>query len=165
MFVLLLRVFTHIRLRILATSLSVYICGFVQGMYTCKTGNLGNEPLCFCLCLFRNYMSVIKFNCMCTCLLFNPFLVSIKDIVYSPIIFLMHLFLLFIHHKMNIPSLLKFIPHDMFLIKRTNKLTGVDKFASEIGYTINVMGVWVLIQPIVFLCSQADHLYVILHII
>ena len=29
-----------------------YACVFVEGMYTCKTGNFGNNPLCLCLCRF-----------------------------------------------------------------------------------------------------------------
>ena len=27
----------------------VYVCVVVDGMYKCKTGNFGNEPLCLCL--------------------------------------------------------------------------------------------------------------------
>ena len=43
-FVLLLRVCTHVRLGILVTSGCVHVCTVVEGMYTCKTGNFGNEP-------------------------------------------------------------------------------------------------------------------------
>ena len=71
MFVLLYRVFTHVRmgilamricvyigvfvevckyviLGILATSLCVFVCVVVDGMYTCKTGNFGKYTLCLC---------------------------------------------------------------------------------------------------------------------
>ena len=42
---LLYRIWTYVRLVILAMSLSVYVCDFVEGMYSCKTGNFENEPL------------------------------------------------------------------------------------------------------------------------
>ena len=35
---------------------SVYICVVVEDMYTCKTGNFGNEPLFLCLCFCRGHV-------------------------------------------------------------------------------------------------------------
>ena len=29
-------------------SLFVCVCVVVEGMYTCKTGDFGNDPLCLC---------------------------------------------------------------------------------------------------------------------
>ena len=58
MFVLLQRLFTHVRLGILETSLGVYDSVVVQGMYTCKTGNFGNGPLCLCQCCCRGYVNM-----------------------------------------------------------------------------------------------------------
>ena len=46
MFLLLYRVCTNVRLGILETSLCVYICVFVEGMYKCETGTFVNKPLC-----------------------------------------------------------------------------------------------------------------------
>ena len=79
MFVLLQRVCKHVRLGILETSLCVYVicvfevmytcktgniginplyyfCVVVEGMYTCKTGNFRNKPSCLCLCCCRRYV-------------------------------------------------------------------------------------------------------------
>ena len=53
MFVLLYRICTHVRMGILEKILCVYVCVVVEGMYTCKTVNFGNEPLCLCLCFCR----------------------------------------------------------------------------------------------------------------
>ena len=52
-FVLMYRVCTHVRLGILAMRFCVDFCDVVEGMYTCKTGNFGNDPLLLFLCCFR----------------------------------------------------------------------------------------------------------------
>ena len=63
MFVILCRVCTHVRLGILATSLCVYVCVVVEGIYTCiegmyrcDAGNFGNKTLCLCLCWCKGYV-------------------------------------------------------------------------------------------------------------
>ena len=43
---LLVRVFTYVRLGIVEMRFCVYDCVVVEGVYTCKTGNFGNETLC-----------------------------------------------------------------------------------------------------------------------
>ena len=82
MFVLLKRVFIHVRLGILATSLFVFVCDVVECMfiyetwkllkkdfvfmffvvvevmYTCKTSHFHNETLCLCLCCCRVYVQM-----------------------------------------------------------------------------------------------------------
>ena len=37
-------------------SLCVYVCVIIEGIYTCKTGNFGNEPFCLCLCCCRGHV-------------------------------------------------------------------------------------------------------------
>ena len=54
----LLRVCTHVRLLISETCHCVYFCAVVEGMYTCNTGNFGNEPLCLCLGSCRWYVQI-----------------------------------------------------------------------------------------------------------
>ena len=56
MFVLLYRLCTHVRMVILATSLCVYVCVVVEGMYTCNTGHFGNETLYLFFCYSRGYV-------------------------------------------------------------------------------------------------------------
>ena len=56
MIVLLYRVFTNLRLGILETSLFVYVCVVVEGMYTCETGHFVIYPLCLYLCCCRGYV-------------------------------------------------------------------------------------------------------------
>ena len=56
MFVLLYRLCEHVRLRILATSLCVYVFFAVECMYICKTGHFGNDILCSYLCCCRGYL-------------------------------------------------------------------------------------------------------------
>ena len=51
-------VFTHLRLGILEMSLCVYLWVFQEGMYTCKTGNFSNEPLCLYLDCCRKYLHI-----------------------------------------------------------------------------------------------------------
>ena len=34
----------------------MYVCFVVEGMYTYKTENFVNEPLCVCLCYYRGYI-------------------------------------------------------------------------------------------------------------
>ena len=41
---------------IVETSLCVYVCVVVEGMYTCKTGHFGNDTLCLFLCCCRGYV-------------------------------------------------------------------------------------------------------------
>ena len=50
------KVCTHERLEILEMSLFVYVCVFVEGMYTCKTGHFVNKPLCLCCCCCIGYV-------------------------------------------------------------------------------------------------------------
>ena len=52
------RVFTHVILGLLATSLCVYVCVFVEGIYICKTGPFGNKPLFLCFFCFRRYVHI-----------------------------------------------------------------------------------------------------------
>ena len=40
------------------TGLCVYVSVVLEGMYTCKTGNFGNEPLCLCLCCCIGYVHI-----------------------------------------------------------------------------------------------------------
>ena len=47
------RVCTHIRLGMLETGLYVHVCIFVEGMYTCKTGDSRNKGLCSCFFFHR----------------------------------------------------------------------------------------------------------------
>ena len=49
-FFLLLRLCTHVRLRIVSTSLIFDVCVVVEDMYTYKIEHFGNWPLCLCLC-------------------------------------------------------------------------------------------------------------------
>ena len=62
MFVLLQMVCTHIRLVVLAKSTYIYVCVFVEGMYTCKTWNFGKECLCLCFCCCKGYIVDLNFN-------------------------------------------------------------------------------------------------------
>ena len=48
----------HVRLGILSASICVYVCAVVEGMYTYKTGNVGNGPLCLCMCFCRGYVHI-----------------------------------------------------------------------------------------------------------
>ena len=80
-FVLLKRLCTHIRLGILAASFCFYFLSWkrvctniivdmlamsvcvsvyvvVKCIYTCKTGNVGNDRLCLCLCCCRGYLHI-----------------------------------------------------------------------------------------------------------
>ena len=36
----------------------VYVCVFVAGMYTCKSGYFGMEIYCLCLCCYRGYVRI-----------------------------------------------------------------------------------------------------------
>ena len=56
MLVLLYRVCTDVRLGILATILLVYVCVLVEGMYTCKADNSGNNTSCLYLFFCRGYV-------------------------------------------------------------------------------------------------------------
>ena len=38
------------------TIICVYVCVVVECIYTCKTEDVGNNPLCWCLCCFRGYV-------------------------------------------------------------------------------------------------------------
>ena len=42
----------------LAKRLFVYVCFVVEGMYTCKTGNFGNNVLCLCLYCCEGYFHI-----------------------------------------------------------------------------------------------------------
>ena len=55
---LLYKVCTHVSLGILEKRLLVYVSVVVEGMYTCKTGNFGNNPLCLCLGCCRGYVNM-----------------------------------------------------------------------------------------------------------
>ena len=57
-FVLFYRVYTHVILGILETSLCVYIFVVVEGMYKQKNRKFGNENLCLCLCCCRGYVNM-----------------------------------------------------------------------------------------------------------
>ena len=59
MFVLLYRVCTHLRLVILETSLCVYVCVVVYGVYTRMTGDFRKELLCSCLCWCIGYVHML----------------------------------------------------------------------------------------------------------
>ena len=51
----------------------------------------------------------------------------------------------FYHHyiiKFIIPSLISVIPHHLFCLKCINKLNGIDEFASEVWYIIELLGSW-----------------------
>ena len=56
MFLLLYRVFTHVRLGNLEMGLCVYVCVVVEGMYTYKTGHFGNNNKCLFLCFCIGYV-------------------------------------------------------------------------------------------------------------
>ena len=63
---------THVRLGILETSLCVYVCVVVEGIYNCKNKNFGNNTLCLfpivvdgmCTCKTRHF----GYNTLCLCL-------------------------------------------------------------------------------------------------
>ena len=62
MSVLLYRVFAHVRLDILATIVCFYVCVDVEDMYTCKTWNFGNEPMCLYLCWLHFFVLFFYFS-------------------------------------------------------------------------------------------------------
>ena len=65
MFVLVYRVCTHGGLGILEANISVYVCVGIEGVYTCKTQYLRNEPLCLCLCWLNFSVSYLFLFFLC----------------------------------------------------------------------------------------------------
>ena len=59
---------THVRLGILANILCVYVSIVVEGIYACKTGNYGNEPLLFLSVLLQRVCTHVRLETLKTSL-------------------------------------------------------------------------------------------------
>ena len=124
------------------TSLSVIASSAICLEYFCKTRNMTffilvvqlemTIYIVICLCLFRNYLSESKLNCLLIFLLI--YLICILHKLYCTIKFSIA-FHFHCHYLINFvsSSFIRLILHHLFLINCINKLYGVDKLAYKIG--------------------------------